>query len=179
LKYSKSLWLAALLCPGWPTISNAQAYQDVIVITGTRSRHASTCPTFASSCANGGICTDAVFTGKILESGGGKGKAEIDIASNAPDTTQAMMAQDGCTPIEADICYKIGKTTSQEIVAQLAECDSDDNTGGNRASETLSGEYQLLNWGKTANGWGQAVGTATWSVSPPAIKLTLDGLVKP
>lgn len=175
MRHPKWPWLGPLMLLLVPAPSYAQAHPNSIAISATPSTHAPTCAKFASACALGGICPEAVFAGKISGSYVGKGKVEVDVASGVPGLMDATLDENGCTPIYLDICYSTGKSPAQEMVAQLSQCPAEN---GSEDSESVAGGYQLIKSRNKLSGWGQVTGTMQLTGSPGTVNLTLNGILE-
>jgi hypothetical protein len=175
MRHPKCPWLGSLILLLAPAPSYAQAHPNSVAISAKPSAHAPTCAKFASACAAGGICPEAVFVGKISGSYVGKGKVELDVASGESGLTDATLDENGCSPIYLDICYSTGKAPAQEMVAQLSQCPAENGTEG---SESVVGGYQLIRSQNKLNGWGQVTGIMQLTGSPGVVNLSLSGILE-
>jgi hypothetical protein len=175
MRHPKWPWLGPLILLLAPASSYAQAHPNSIAISAKPSAHVPTCAKFATACALGGICPEAVFAGKISGSYVGKGKVEVDVANGVPGLTDATLDENGCTPMYLDICYSTGKAPAQEMVAQLSQCPAEN---GDEGSESVVGGYQLIRSRNKLNGWGQVTGTMQLTGSSATVNLTLSGILE-
>lgn len=175
MRHPKWPWLGPVILLLAAATSYAQAHPNSIALNAAASAHAPTCAKFASACALGGICPEAVFVGKISGSYVGKGKAEVDVASGVQGLTEATLDENGCTPIYLDICYSTGKAPAQEMVAQLSQCPAENES---EDSESVVGGYQLIRSRNKLSGWGQVTGTMQLTGSTGKLSLTLNGILE-